>query len=205
MNSRNLRRCVRLFAACATLASADMALAGPPFLTDDPEPVEYQHHEFYLATQQVRTQDGRSGTLPHVEFNYGAAPDLQLHILAPFAFNSPGDGPRQKGLGDVELGGDFSDCRHSYRRCGQGTRERRNSSVPANLAAKEMGRLAKLRRRRLLDQPGPKHKEPLVRWLASAAGSLGAPDAGGRDLPQHRTSPRRGIEHGLQSRWVLQF
>src|ERR1019366_8989957 len=29
------------------------APAGPPFLTDDPEPVEYQHWEFYLASQDM--------------------------------------------------------------------------------------------------------------------------------------------------------
>ncbi|HUX64063.1 transporter [Sulfuricella sp.] len=80
------------------------ALAGPPYRTDDPEPVEYQHHEFYIATQQIKTADGRAGTLPHFEFNYGSAPDVMLHIIAPVAFSSPADGPRQRGLGDVEFG-----------------------------------------------------------------------------------------------------
>jgi len=80
------------------------ALAGPPFLTDDPEPVEYQHYELYLASEQVSTADGRIGTVPQLEFNYGAAPNLQLHIIVPSAFNNPADGPRQNGLGDIELG-----------------------------------------------------------------------------------------------------
>jgi hypothetical protein len=69
-----------------------MVMAGPPFLTDDPEPVECQHHELYISSQQVRTQDGNSGTLPHLEYNYGAAPNLQLHIIVPYAFNSPTKG-----------------------------------------------------------------------------------------------------------------
>jgi hypothetical protein len=34
-------------AAFATSA----AWAGPPFITDDPETVEYQHGEFYIASQ----------------------------------------------------------------------------------------------------------------------------------------------------------
>lgn len=97
----------RCFAVCATLIIPAPALAGPPFLTDDREPVEYQHHEFYIAAQQVKTQDGRSGTLPHFEFNYGAAPDLQLHIIAPYHFSDPVDGPRQRGWGDVELGAKY--------------------------------------------------------------------------------------------------
>ncbi len=104
MNTVNLKRYICFFAACEILVASDSALAGPPFLTDDPEPVEYQHHEFYIASQQQNTREGGSGTLPHFEFNYGAAPDLQLHIIVPFAFNNPEGGTRQAGLGDVELG-----------------------------------------------------------------------------------------------------
>lgn len=63
--------------------------ASPPFQTDDPEPVALHHYEFYVATQQTLTSSERSGTLPHFEFNYGVAPDAQLHVIAPFAFNSP--------------------------------------------------------------------------------------------------------------------
>jgi len=103
----NWKSCAGVVAACAALTSSDLAVAGPPFITDDPEPVEYQHHEFYVSSQQVNTRDGRSGTLPHFELNYGAAPDLQLHIIVPYAFNNPVDGPRQRGLGDVELGAKY--------------------------------------------------------------------------------------------------
>lgn len=91
-------------AISALVFTAGPAMAGPPFMTDDPEPVEYQHNEFYIASQQTRTANGTTGTLPHIEYNYGAAPDLQLHIIAPYAFNSMGNGPRQSGLGDFELG-----------------------------------------------------------------------------------------------------
>jgi len=86
-----------LFASC-------LAVAGPPFLTDDPEPVEYQHHEFYIATQLTKTAGGTSGTLPHLEYNYGAAPNLQLHILVPYAFSDPKGGSWESGLGDIEFG-----------------------------------------------------------------------------------------------------
>jgi hypothetical protein len=89
---------------CTILLAPHPALAGPPFLTDDPEPVEYQHNEFYIATQQTNTNSGRSGTEPHFEYNYGAAPNVQLHILVPYAFNSTAGGSRQSGLGDIELG-----------------------------------------------------------------------------------------------------
>lgn len=71
--------------ACTVLMASPLALAGPPFMTDDPETVEYQHHEFYIATQQIKTKDGRSGALPLFEYNYGAGPNLQLLIIVPFA------------------------------------------------------------------------------------------------------------------------
>jgi hypothetical protein len=34
-----------------------MAIAGPPFRTDDPEPVEYEHWEFYVASQGSFSRD----------------------------------------------------------------------------------------------------------------------------------------------------
>jgi hypothetical protein len=92
------------FALFPLLLAARPVLAGPPFLTDDPEPVEYHHNEFYISSQLTKTADGTSGTLPHIEYNYGAAPNLMIHILIPFAFNDPNDGPWESGLGDIELG-----------------------------------------------------------------------------------------------------
>src|SRR4030042_6547615 len=48
-----------------------ITLAGPPFVTDDPETVEYQHWEAYLAAQYKNDRDEVSSTLPHLEINYG--------------------------------------------------------------------------------------------------------------------------------------
>jgi hypothetical protein len=81
-----------------------IAQAGPPFVTDDPEPVEHKHWEIYLASQLAHDSSGWSGTSPHVEINYGAIPNLQLHLIAPVAFNAPAAGSRQFGYGDTELG-----------------------------------------------------------------------------------------------------
>ena len=57
--------------------------AGPPFVTDDPEPVDYQHWEFYIASQHAETSDGWSGTAPHIELNYGVITNVQLHCRPP--------------------------------------------------------------------------------------------------------------------------
>jgi hypothetical protein len=84
-----------------------LALAGPPFVTDDPEPVDYQHWEVYLASQTAHGPDGSSGTLPHVEVNYGLVPNLQVHVIAPEAFASGGPDGRAYGYGDTELGAKY--------------------------------------------------------------------------------------------------
>jgi len=107
MKSCNAKTILGAVLVCTMLIASRLALAGPPFVTDDPEPVEYLHNEFYISSQQVKTQSGTSGTLPHLEYNYGAVPDLQLHIIVPYAFNSPVNGQRESGLGDVELGAKY--------------------------------------------------------------------------------------------------
>lgn len=86
------------------LGLALSAWAGPPFVTDDPEPVDYHSWEFYIASIQSDLGGDWSGTAPHIEINYGAAPDLQLHVITPLAYDSPPTGAGHYGLGDIELG-----------------------------------------------------------------------------------------------------
>ena len=84
-----------------------MVFAGPPFVTDDPEPVDYQHWEFYIASQDSQLGGDWSGTAPHFEINYGVAPDLQLHLIAPLGYDSPPTGAAHYGLADIEIGAKF--------------------------------------------------------------------------------------------------
>ena len=93
--------------AAAILLAPATGHAGPPYVTDDPEPVEFHHWEFYLATQHLVTHDLATGTAPHVEVNYGAWPGLQLHVIAPLAYARPSGGPTSYGVGDIELGAKF--------------------------------------------------------------------------------------------------
>lgn len=81
-----------------------IADAGPPFLTDDPEPVEYQHYEFYTFSMGTHVSGDTSGVGPAWEFNYGLIPNGQFHVIAPLAFDSPAGGSPQYGYGDTELG-----------------------------------------------------------------------------------------------------
>lgn len=81
-------------------------MAGPPFLTDDPDPVDRHHAEINAIYQEVRTSDGRAGVLSG-EVNQGCAREVQCHVAAPLAFARPDGGPFRTGLGDVELGAKF--------------------------------------------------------------------------------------------------
>ncbi|MGD1085586.1 MAG: hypothetical protein ABSA47_12675 [Verrucomicrobiota bacterium] len=106
MHIKQRHRAVTL-SVVLSLGIAGTALGGPPFVTDDPEPVEYQNWEFYTASMHSKLGGDWSGTAPHFELNYGAVPDLQLHLIAPLAYDSPPQGAAHYGLGDVELGAKY--------------------------------------------------------------------------------------------------
>src|ERR1700733_6635295 len=87
--------------------------SGPPFQTDDPEPISFRHYEFYTFANSDGTAVETDTAGPAVEFNWGALPNVHLHIIIPLVAilpaNDPnlapaGTGPRAIGLGDIETG-----------------------------------------------------------------------------------------------------
>ena len=90
--------------ATVLLMFSGTALAGPPFQTDDPEPIDYGHYEFYTFGTSDGTHVETDTAGPAVEFNWGALPNVHLHIIVPAAAIFPSNGPRAFGLGDIELG-----------------------------------------------------------------------------------------------------
>ncbi len=95
-------RAVILFVA--SLAISETALAGPPFRTDDPEPIDYRRTEVYLFSTGTETAAGTTGFGPAIEANYGILPDTMIHMIVPMAFNFPEGGTSYAGIGDIELG-----------------------------------------------------------------------------------------------------
>ena len=83
--------------------SCPEAFAGPPFLTDDPEPVDLHHVEVNVIGQQTRAAIGRGGSVSG-EVNVGCVPETQCHVALPITFNTRAGGSSNAGLGDVELG-----------------------------------------------------------------------------------------------------
>jgi hypothetical protein len=99
-------RPVLIVGACLCILAVTVGLswAGPPFVTDDPEPVDHKHGEFYFASQYAKDKDLTSGTAPQVELNYGVVPNIQLHLITPFVYAKPEGESMHRGYGDTEVG-----------------------------------------------------------------------------------------------------
>ena len=92
--------CRFLLCAMAAAVPAAPALAGPPFVSDDPEPTEKSHWEIYgyaAGTHGPGATDGAAG----FDINYGGAKDLQLTAVVPINYQTGSDGTA--GMGNVEL------------------------------------------------------------------------------------------------------
>jgi len=102
---QTLRRAAPALAAAMVAGAAGQATAGPPYLSDDPEPTDVGHWEIYNFAIGAGGTGGVGGEAGF-DINYGAAKDLQLTAVLPLAFgNANGfslDGLRA-GPGDVEL------------------------------------------------------------------------------------------------------
>ncbi len=100
----SLARALSLITLVIALIHAAPASAGPPFLTDDPEPVPLGGWELYAASQWTAGHDAAAATAPHFEVNYGALPGLQLHAIVPAALAWTRGAGTEYGVGDIELG-----------------------------------------------------------------------------------------------------
>ena len=91
------------FGICCLAALGAPVWAGPPYLTDDPEPVALHHWEAYTFYTRDRTRSTDTVSGPSLEVNNGVAPNTQLHLIVPNAYSSSG-GTSARGLGDIEAG-----------------------------------------------------------------------------------------------------
>jgi hypothetical protein len=93
-------RLTRALVLTAALWSSSVR-AGPPFLTDDPEPTDTGHWEIYAplfeATGSGRDFEGSLGA----EINYGAVENVQVTIGLPAAYRHDAQG-WHGGAGDLE-------------------------------------------------------------------------------------------------------
>ncbi len=107
-------KCARLaLALICFLAASRVWAQGPPYQTDDPVPVDLHHYEFYIFGGLDGTPVAIATAGPAFEFNWGAAPRVQIHAILPWGESVPtnsavyqpsGQGPSAFGLTDMELG-----------------------------------------------------------------------------------------------------
>jgi len=96
-----------LIASLICIFLVSPALAGPPFRSDDPEPGDYRHWEVDVASQGSFDRHATSITAPFVEIDYAIFPNVQAHLVTPFAYARPEGGPSHYGYSDTELGVKF--------------------------------------------------------------------------------------------------
>jgi hypothetical protein len=81
-----------------TMSWSGLVRAGPPYVTDDPEPTDTGHWEIYGFLSGVHVPDDTAGQ-GGLDINYGGARDLQLTVVLPADVSSR----VAPGLGDIEL------------------------------------------------------------------------------------------------------
>jgi hypothetical protein len=96
---------VKSYPVCAALAlaaAASPALAGPPYLTDDPVPTDTGHWEIYALGSGEKLNsafDADAG----FDLNYGPVNDVQLTATLPLSFSHEPHEGWQRGTGDIEF------------------------------------------------------------------------------------------------------
>lgn len=109
----NVRVTVKLVALAMMCAGRAWAQGGPPFQTDNSLPVDAGHYEAYVFGTADGTPAEMDSAGPAFEFNWGAIPRVQLHVILPFGEVAPsnhpvylpgGVGPSAFGLTDMETG-----------------------------------------------------------------------------------------------------
>ena len=96
-------RSVRWLIGLASALTSVPALAGPPYLTDDPVPADPGHWEvFAFASGEGRHSDfdGDAG----LDVNFGAMKDVQLTATVPLSFAHDSLEGWSSGTGDLEAG-----------------------------------------------------------------------------------------------------
>lgn len=97
------------------------SFAGPPFLTDDPEPVPLKHWEYYISSINNFQSDAWSGTSPHFEVNYGLIRNMQVHLLLPVNYLHMLHQTTKFGYADTEFGIKYRFIRETKNRPQVGT------------------------------------------------------------------------------------
>jgi hypothetical protein len=106
VRKRAFRRTVARIGAAGLAWWAGAAAAGPPYVTDDPEPTDLGHWEIYAFAGGTSVEHGYEGGVG-VDLNYGLVKDVQITATLPLevAHSGGAAGPGTRAAaGDVEIG-----------------------------------------------------------------------------------------------------
>ena len=96
-----MKRPLLLAMLCGLWTTASWA--GPPYLTDDPDPIDHQTFEIIPAFTLDRASDGEEIAGPVADFNYGIWPDMHLNIQGGFSHDLPDGGDSETGISDLRV------------------------------------------------------------------------------------------------------
>jgi hypothetical protein len=104
MTGRRFFRYLSILTAASTVLAAQPALAGPPYQTDDPEPVAYRNYEIYIGFEGAYGAGDNETSLPFAEINYGPLPNVQIAASFPLAIGATPANATHYGVGNVDFG-----------------------------------------------------------------------------------------------------
>ena len=99
-----MRATIRWLGLPLFLAGSACVWAGPPFVTNDPDPPELGQWEINLPWSMERSRNGSaSGEFVRVDVNYGYDRYTQISVEMPMPYQFPAGGGLRFGAGDVLL------------------------------------------------------------------------------------------------------
>lgn len=102
--SGHRRLCLSAISAAALMVSAlTCAVAGPPFTTDNPQPVPTGEWQIFVLGSVNTGHGSYVAQVPYVEADYGRSKNLQYHLSMPLLYNSPRSGHSYFGPGDFDF------------------------------------------------------------------------------------------------------
>ena len=93
----------KLLLAVSLVSICNFSWAGPPFVTDDPDVVEYKHWEVNYAVNKTWGENEYSVGIPSLDINYGFSQNIQLHIQPKYAYERFGL-EKHHGIDSTEIG-----------------------------------------------------------------------------------------------------
>ena len=100
----NKSRAIGMALFTVSIFLSQSSQAGPPYRTDDPEPVAADHLEINTAFAGTSVRGDAFGALPTIDLNYGAMDGVQLHLNVAWSLDKSSGHRFGGGYGDTELG-----------------------------------------------------------------------------------------------------